>query len=161
MKLKIYFSNEQDKIAVNPALKQLVIKTICTVIESENYINNIVMSAYGKPASISVTFTDNENIRQVNNETRGIDSETDVLSFPMFEDVVDIEGELSFGDILLSLEKAKEQSEEYDHSFEREVSFLTAHSMLHLLGYDHIEEEDEKVMRTKQRLIMKKMHLEV
>ena len=161
MKLKIYFSNEQDKVKLTPDVKGLLVKTVATVIESEKYINNIVISSVNKSASLSVTFTDNEKIKEVNKLNRGIDSETDVLSFPMFDDFIDIEGEFSFGDILLSLEKAKEQAELYDHSFEREVAFLTAHSMLHLLGYDHIEEEDEKVMRAKQREIMKKLHLEV
>lgn len=161
MKLKIYFSNEQDKIKLTREVKELIIKTVSTVIESEKYINNIVISAAKKSASLSITFTDNENIRKVNLENRGIDSETDVLSFPMFEDFIDIDGEFSFGDILLSLEKAQEQAELYDHSFEREVAFLTAHSMLHLLGYDHIEEDDERVMREKQREVMKRLHLEV
>jgi len=161
MKLKIYFSNEQDKVKLTPDVKGLLVKTVATVIESEKYINNIVISSVNKSASLSVTFTDNEKIKEVNKLNRGIDSETDVLSFPMFDDFIDIEGEFSFGDILLSLEKAQEQAELYDHSFEREVAFLTAHSMLHLLGYDHIEEEDEKVMRAKQREIMKKLHLEV
>jgi len=161
MKLKIYFSNEQDKVKLTPDVKGLLVKTVATVIESEKYINNIVISSVNKSASLSFTFTDNEKIKEVNKLNRGIDSETDVLSFPMFDDFIDIEGEFSFGDILLSLEKAQEQAELYDHSFEREVAFLTAHSMLHLLGYDHIEEEDEKVMRAKQREIMKKLHLEV
>lgn len=161
MKIKIYFSNEQEKIALSPEIKGLMVKTVATVIESEKYINNIVISAAKKLASLSVTFTDNETIKEVNRLNRGVDSETDVLSFPMFEDFIDVEGEFSFGDIMLSLEKAQEQAELYDHSFEREVAFLTAHSMLHLLGYDHIEEDDEKVMREKQREIMKKLHLEV
>ncbi|MBE6670263.1 MAG: rRNA maturation RNase YbeY [Ruminococcaceae bacterium] len=161
MKLKIYFSNDQEKVTLTPDIKGLLVKTVATVIESEKYINNIVISAADKSASLSVTFTDNETIREVNRLNRGIDSETDVLSFPMFEDFIDIEGEFSFGDIMISLEKAVEQAELYDHSFEREVAFLTAHSMLHLIGYDHIEEEDEKIMRAKQREIMKKLHLEV
>ena len=161
MKIKIYFSNEQEKIALSPEIKGLMVKTVATVIESEKYINNIVISAAKKLASLSVTFTDNETIKEVNRLNRGVDSETDVLSFPMFEDFIDVEGEFSFGDIMISLEKAQEQAELYDHSFEREVAFLTAHSMLHLLGYDHIEEDDEKVMREKQREIMKKLHLEV
>ena len=161
MKLKLYFSNGQDKIAVTPALKDLIIKTVCTVIESEKYINNIVMSAYNNPCEISVTFTDNEGIRIVNNDTRGIDSETDVLSFPMFDGVVDTSVETSLGDILLSLEKAEQQSYTFGHSLEREVAFLVAHSVLHLVGYDHIEEDDEREMRSKQRTIMKKLHLEI
>lgn len=161
MKLKIFFSNEQEKIKITGELKNLVIKTLSTVIESEKYINNIVISSAEKSASLSVVFTDNEQIREINRLNRNIDSETDVLSFPMFEDFVDIDGEFSFGDILISLEKAEEQAEAYNHSFEREVAFLIAHSMLHLLGYDHIEEDDEVQMRSKQRDIMKKLHLEV
>lgn len=161
MKIKIYFSNNQEKVALTPEIKGLMVKTVATVVESEKYINNIVISAANKLASLSVTFTDNETIKEVNRLNRNVDSETDVLSFPMFEDFIDVEGEFSFGDIMLSLEKAQEQAELYDHSFEREVAFLTAHSMLHLLGYDHIEEDDEKVMREKQREIMKKLHLEV
>ena len=161
MKLKLYFTNEQDKIAVTPALKDLIIKTVCTVIESEKYINNIVISAYNNPCEISITFTDNEGIRSVNNETRGIDSETDVLSFPMFDGVVDTDMETSLGDILLSLEKAEQQSYTFGHSLEREVAFLVAHSVLHLIGYDHIEEDEEREMRSKQRGIMKKLHLEL
>lgn len=161
MKLKLYFTNEQDKIAVTPALKDLIIKTVCTVIESEKYINNIVISAYNNPCEVSITFTDNEGIRSVNNETRGIDSETDVLSFPMFDGVVDTDMETSLGDILLSLEKAEQQSYTFGHSFEREVAFLVAHSVLHLIGYDHIEEDEEREMRSKQRGIMKQLHLEL
>ena len=161
MKLKIYFSNEQDKIEVTPAIKDLIVKSVCTVIESEKFINNIVISAYNNPCEVSVTFTDNDGIRAVNNETRGIDSETDVLSFPMFDGVVDKVSETSLGDILISLEKAEEQSYVFGHSFEREVAFLVVHSMLHLIGYDHIEESDEAEMRSKQRVIMKKLHLEV
>lgn len=161
MKLKIFFSNEQEKIKITGELKNLVIKTVSTVIESEKFINNIVISSAEKSASLSVVFTDNEQIREINRLNRNIDSETDVLSFPMFEDFVDIDGEFSFGDILISLEKAEEQAKAYNHSFEREVAFLTAHSMLHLLGYDHIEEDDEVQMRSKQRDIMKKLHLEV
>ena len=161
MKLKLYFSNDQDKINVTPALKDLIVKSVCTVIESEKFINNIVISAYNNPCEISVTFTDNEGIRAVNNETRGIDSATDVLSFPMFDGIVDTDMETSLGDILISLEKAEEQSYLFGHSFEREVAFLVVNSVLHLIGYDHIEQADDDEMRSKQRVIMKKLHLEI
>ena len=161
MKLKLYFSNEQDVFEVSPSLKDLIIKAICTVIESEKYINNIVISAYNNPCEISVTFTDNDGIRKINSATRGIDSETDVLSFPMFDGVVDTDAETSLGDILISLERAEEQAYTFGHSFEREVAFLVVHSVLHLIGYDHVEEDEEREMRSKQRVIMKKLHLEV
>ncbi len=112
-------------------------------------------------AEISVTFTDNEGIRKINKEYRGIDKPTDVLSFPMLEfdkngvadnAELDTDGDLiMLGDIVLSLERAREQSTEFGHSFKREVAFLTAHSMLHLLGYDHVDDEEgEKIMRQKQ-----------
>ena len=109
---------------------------------------------------IAVTFTDNEGIREINNSYRGIDSETDVLSFPMLEyekpgaifaspdDFED--GKLVLGDIVISVQKAKAQAEEYGHSEEREFAFLAAHSTLHLLGYDHMKEDEEKIMFEKQ-----------
>jgi probable rRNA maturation factor len=115
-----------------------------------------------------VTFTDNEGIHALNKKFREVDKPTDVLSFPLF----DFEGETeeppideivhNLGDIVISLEKAKEQAEEYGHSFEREVAFLCVHSMLHLLGYDHERsDEEDKEMRAKQTEIMKIMGLEV
>lgn len=161
MKLKIYYSNAQEKLPVSKEMKALITKAVSAVIESERYINNLVMSLYEKGAELSVTFTDNEGIHAENLRMRGVDAPTDVLSFPMFEDVADTEGDCSFGDILLSLEKAEEQAELYGHSYEREVVFLVVHSMLHLIGYDHMEEEEEKEMRSKQREIMKKLGLQV
>ena len=115
-----------------------------------------------------MTFTDNAGIHELNNKYRGVDKPTDVLSFPLF----DFEGECeeppidevmsNLGDIVISLEKAKEQAEEFGHSFERETAFLCVHSMLHLLGYDHERSEDEdKEMRSKQTEIMRIMGLEV
>ena len=120
------------------------------------------------PCEVNILFTDDEGIHQVNLEMREVDNPTDVLSFPLF----DFEGETdeppvdeimsNLGDIVISLEKAKEQAEEYGHSFEREVAFLCVHSMLHLLGYDHeTSEEDEVEMRSKQTEIMRIMGLEV
>ncbi len=109
---------------------------------------------------ISVTLTDNEDIREINNNYRGIDKETDVLSFPLLDfdtpgaiyaTPEDFEDDfLLLGDIVISVEKAYEQAKEYGHSDEREFAFLAAHSTLHLLGYDHMTEEDEKVMFEKQ-----------
>jgi probable rRNA maturation factor len=105
---------------------------------------------------VSVTFCDNEHIRKLNNEYRNKDSATDVLSFPMYEDGDFDEIECSMGavlgDIVISIERAKEQAEEIGNSFHREVAFLTIHSMLHLLGYDHErspEDEEEQCQRQK------------
>ncbi len=110
-------------------------------------------------AQISLTFTDNEGIRSINRDFRGIDKTTDVLSFPMLEfgdEEIDAEfetenGLVLLGDIVISLERAREQAEELNHSFRREIAFLTAHSMLHLLGYDHVDDaEGERIMIEKQ-----------
>lgn len=113
---------------------------------------------------VSVTFTDNEGIRALNKEYRNIDRATDVLSFPLvnYDEGEELEDEVMLGDIVLSLERAREQAEEFGHSFERECAFLCVHSTLHLLGYDHeISDEDDADMRRRQRDIMKKMGLEV
>ena len=109
---------------------------------------------------IYIRYTDNENIRQINNEYRNIDKPTDVLSFPMYEkeqlsELMDETIEFkTLGDIIISTEKVEEQSIEYGHAFKRELIYLTTHAMFHLLGYDHIEEEDKKIMRPKEDKIM-------
>lgn len=109
---------------------------------------------------ISVSIVDNDEICQINKQFRDIDRPTDVLSFPLlsFEEGERIErnedGEVLLGDIIISYEKAQEQAEEYGHSFEREIAFLTAHSMLHLLGYDHMEADEEAEMFGKQKEIL-------
>lgn len=125
---------------------------------------------------ISIIFIDNNMIRELNLEFRNIDKETDVLSFPMLEyipkkvfkdlylnynftdDYFD-DGNLILGDIALSLEKAKEQSEEYGHSFIREICYLIIHSLLHLLGYDHMEEDDKLKMRKREEEILEKFNI--
>ena len=120
---------------------------------------------------ISLLFVDNEEIREINKETRNIDKATDVLSFPMLDypkgkvfkdvykdkvfDVMYLDGdELVLGDMVLSLERAEEQSREYNHSFKREVCYLIVHSILHLLGYDHMEDEEKKIMRAREEEIL-------
>ena len=121
-------------------------------------------------AEVNVILTDNEAIREINREQRDIDAPTDVLSFPMvdfeeesnFDHVEDYvedyfnpeTGELMLGDIVISVEKVIEQAENYGHSQERELAFLIAHSMLHLCGYDHMDDEEREVMEAKQREIL-------
>ena len=150
--------NEQDKEEITPEIEKTV-KDVCErVLESEGCDFD---------AEISVTFTDNEQIRVINNEQRGIDKATDVLSFPMLEfdedgtacADYDTDGDyVILGDIVISMERAREQSEEYGHSFIREVAFLTAHSMLHLLGYDHINsEKEERIMCEKQEAVLQSL----
>lgn len=121
---------------------------------------------------VNLTFTDDDGIREVNREFRELDIPTDVLSFPMVDyeapadfSVLETEeaevmyfnpetGELLLGDILISVERAKEQAAEYGHSLKREICFLTAHSMLHLLGYDHMEDSERLIMEEKQKQVL-------
>ncbi len=108
-----------------------------------------------------MTLVDNERIRGMNAEFRGIDRETDVLSFPLgdeegFEVDPDTDAIL-LGDIVISLERANAQAEEYGHSFKREVAFLITHSLFHLLGYDHMTEDEEKEMFAKQEKVLQKL----
>lgn len=143
-------------------------------IEYETIINRVVNEALDHEqcpyeVEVSVILTDNESIREINKEYREIDSPTDVLSFPLINydipsDFSNVEesddnfhpdtGELLFGDIIISVEKVISQAEEYGHSLERELGFLVAHSMLHLCGYDHMEEEERNIMEQKQREIL-------
>ncbi|WP_346684692.1 rRNA maturation RNase YbeY [Megamonas hypermegale] len=112
-------------------------------------------------AEVSITFTDNKHIHEINREYRKVDRPTDVISFALNEgDEPEIEGGAPInvlGDIIISVEKAVEQAKDYGHSVEREVAFLTVHGMLHLLGYDHMEEEDRKEMRQEEDFVMEKL----
>ena len=159
MLLKIYFENEQDILPITYKLKILLRRAIEATLDYEQFCNG---------CEVSLTFTDNAGIRELNSKFRQIDRETDVLSFPLF----DYEGEAdepvldeirnNLGDIVISLEKAQAQAEEYGHSYEREVAFLCVHSMLHLLSYDHERSEaDDLDMRNRQSEIMKLLGLEV
>ena len=159
MNMIVYFENEQEARPVSYKLKMLVRRAIEATLDYENYQN---------PCEVSVTFTDDASIHELNKKFRGVDRPTDVLSFPLF----DYEGQSEeppvdellgmLGDVVLSLETAARQAEEFGHSFEREVAFLTVHSMLHLLGYDHeTGEADEADMRERQRAIMEILGLSV
>ena len=162
MSLHIYFENAQDKFPVRYDLKILVRNAILATLEYEKV---------DEPCEVSVTFTDNEGIRAINLDMRGLDSATDVLSFPMFdlmeeelpeEDWADPEsGLVPLGDMCISLERAAAQAEEFGHSVEREMAYLTVHSILHLLGYDHLDEgEMKRQMRAREEEIMKQLKLE-
>ena len=150
----IYFLNSQDAMPITYAQKILIRRAVEATLEYESYIPSV---------EISVTFTDNEGIRKINNEFRAKDEPTDVLSFPL-NDYEDAEADFceSLGDVVISLERAKEQAESFGHSFEREIAFLTVHSMLHLLGYDHVNSEEEDLeMRRRQREILISMGLDI
>lgn len=112
-------------------------------------------------SEISVTFAEMEEIHQLNLQYRNVDSPTDVLSFPQFEDMNELpeEGEICLGDVVICSQKAREQAEEFGHSFERELLYLFVHSVLHLLGYDHMEEEEKKEMRQREEETMEQIGL--
>ena len=159
MKLKIYFENDQEKHSIHYKLKMLIRHTILETLDYEGMENDV---------EVSVTFVDDEGIRELNKRFRNMDKPTDVLSFPL----LDYEGESeepffdelchNLGDIVISLERAMAQANEFGHSFEREVAFLTAHSMLHLLGYDHeLSDDDDADMRKRQNDIMERLGLSV
>ena len=160
------FFEEEGELELPLPCRELAKKVIDAAIE---YVN----CPY--ETEVSLLLTMNEEIREMNRDFRGIDKATDVLSFPMveyeragefsfLEDAPEYfhpeSGELILGDIVISKEKVMEQSEEYGHSAEREYAFLIAHSMLHLFGYDHMEEKERIMMETKQREILQLLQIE-
>ena len=141
--MNLIISNEtNEKIDMDEKLKSVV----KTVLESE-----------GLPLEyeVSITFVDIDEIHKLNKEFRNVDRPTDVLSFPMDEDF-SIEGvDTMLGDIVISMDIAKEQAKDFGHSLDREIMYLTAHSMLHLLGYDHMDESEKTEMRAREKEVMK------
>ena len=107
---------------------------------------------------VSLVLTTNEHIHEINKEYRGIDRETDVISFAFLDDKVSESSE-DLGEIYISIDKAHSQAEEYNHSFKREISFLFVHGLLHLLGFDHMNEKDEKVMFSLQEEILESLNI--
>ena len=149
---RIYIKNEQEKEAYTPAMRSYIQAAVSDTLKFEEFEDL---------CEISVTLTDNAGIRKLNAEYRGKDSETDVLSFPLLDgeyteaDMID--GYLPLGDIVISLEKAREQAKALGHNINVEVAFLCVHSTLHLLGYDHeTSPEDEADMFERQEKIMKR-----
>lgn len=127
----------------------------------ERVIDEVSRELKVKNGLVSFVFVDNKKIREINKEYRGIDRETDVISFAfMDEDINPDTDYTNYGEIYISLEKTLSQSLEYGHSFDRELCFLTVHGLLHLLGYDHMTKEDEKVMFSLQDKILNKLGIE-
>lgn len=131
-----------------------------------NIVNKVLNKCFeselkNKKLTVNITLTNPQVIQKLNKQYRNIDKPTDVLSFPMFEkeELVNLDNENYYilGDIVISIEKVKEQAIEYEHSFERELSYMVVHGFCHLLGYDHIEEEDKKIMRKKEEEILEKI----
>lgn len=124
-------------------------------------ISCLNLEGYDEDYEVSLSFVTSDEIRDLNNTFRGIDKVTDVLSFPLLtDDEFDIEyEEESLGDIVICIERAEEQAKEYGHSIEREICFLVCHSMLHLLGYDHMEEDEAKVMQAKEDEVLNSLSI--
>jgi len=158
--MKVSIENLQDKVELSESTEKLIKDVAKLVLETEN----IEISC-----KVDITLVDDAQIREFNNKYRNIDSSTDVLSFPIIEGCegqinpevgdYDEDGHAMLGDIIISLETARKQAEEYGHSFERELGFLVTHGMLHLLGFDHEEEEQEKKMLSEQEKILTKAGL--
>ena len=151
--MELIIDDRQDKLKVNEELIEKIKDIILECLDYEGYDDDY---------DISLSLVDNKEIHELNKMYRGIDRATDVLSFPMLDEEFDFDIELeekSLGDIVISLERAFEQSIDYNHSFEREVCFLVCHSMFHLLGYDHDTEENTKEMREKEEYILNKLSI--
>lgn len=154
-KIRVIITNNQKAVKVPTGVRMLIRRCCHAVLRMEKFEDS---------AEISVTFVDNEQIRELNAQYRNKDAATDVLSFPMGENgVYDINhdtGAKILGDIVLSVEMAMAQAKRYGHSLEREIGYLTAHSMLHLLGYDHENGGMERVrMREKEEYVMSQLGL--
>lgn len=147
--MKVYIENMVEDLQLSDAIIKLL---------EETAVNTLKNQEFGEDFEINISIVDADEIRSLNNEFRGIDRITDVLSFPQYDEeggFVGLEDEdFMLGDVVLCYERALEQSIEYGHSLERELSYLTCHSILHLLGYDHIEEDDKKEMREIEKAIM-------
>ena len=152
-KITVFIKNDQKKIPVTPVLRRLIRSAVSAALSYEGFVRD---------AEVSVTLTDDDAIRELNRSYRQIDRPTDVLSFPLYEkdELEAAESPVALGDVVISLERAEKQAAEYGHSPERETAFLTVHSILHLLGYDHeTSEADEADMFARQEAILTKMGL--
>ena len=146
--MEIYYDDRQDDIKITDEIKNLIEKSIAAVLKVENLDENV---------EVSVSFVGDEEIRDLNRDYRGVDKSTDVLSFPMDDEFI-IVGRI-LGDVIINTRRVMEQAKELGHSNERELSYLTVHSILHLLGYDHMEDEDKREMREREKLAMKELSI--
>ena len=153
--VKVVITNRQKDVKIPSGIRLLIRRCCHAVLATEGFEG---------PAEVSVSFVNNEQIRELNNEFRHKDAATDVLSFPVGEngvyDINEETGAYQLGDVVISVPKAMEQAEQYGHSLQREMGFLTVHSMLHLLGYDHEAGGLEALrMREKEETVMSKLGL--
>ena len=153
-KLKVYVKNNQNIVKIPVGIRLLIRRCCQAVLATENF---------EKDAEVSVSFVTNKEIRNLNKVYRNKDTETDVLSFPLTDDDGKTEinaetGAAVLGDVVISLETAVKQADMYGHSLEREVGFLTVHSMLHLLGYDHeVSPLEDRILREKEEAVLEKL----
>ncbi len=153
-KVRVIISKDDNVIV--PTGVRMLVRRCCTAV--------LINELFDGPAEVSVTFTDDVHIRELNKQYRDIDKSTDVLSFPLGEngeyDINHDTGAKILGDIVISIDHAEAQAEEYGHTLQREIGFLTVHSMLHLLGYDHVNGGLEEVrMREKEETVLTKLGL--
>lgn len=148
--MNLLLANDTNEDLDLEIIRQKALKTIEEVLKVENFNEN---------AEVSLSIVDKDTIHKLNKDYRNVDMETDVLSFPMDEEAFDDEGNPIFllGDIVICLDVARNQAAEFGHSLEREMMYLICHSTLHLLGYDHIEEDDKVKMRAKEKEVMKNL----
>ena len=147
-----------NAISELPNEEKLIKEVVSRVLEEEKVLPEV---------DVYITLTNNEKIHKINKEYRDVDRPTDVLSFPMYErdEIADLKNDTDdeiekiLGDIIVSVEKVREQAEEYGHSFERELAYLVTHGMLHLLGYDHMIEEEKAVMRKREEEILETLNI--
>lgn len=148
--MNLLIANDTNEDLDLDLIRKKAEKTITEVLRVENISEN---------AEVSLSIVDKETIHKLNKDYRNVDRETDVLSFPLDEEGFDNEGNplILLGDIVICLDVAEDQAVDFGHSLEREIMYLICHSTLHLLGYDHIEEDDKKVMRSKEKEVMKNL----
>lgn len=147
--MELFIDNRQDKFVIGEEVENLIREAIGICLDQEKG---------SRDYEISLSFVDNKEIHQLNRDYRQVDRETDVLSFPI-DDEFGLGDINILGDIIISTEKTMEQAEDFGHSFLREVLYLTVHSMFHLMGYDHMEEEDKRLMREKEKSVIREMEV--
>ena len=141
--MELFIDNRQDEFEINDQIIEVIETTILETLKVEGIDQDY---------EISLSFVSDQEIRELNRDYRGIDEITDVLSFPLQDEFH--MGPPMLGDIIISLDRAYRQAQDYKHSFKREVAYLICHSMLHLLGYDHLEDDEKSIMRGKEKKIM-------
>ena len=151
--MRQYVDIEYRDLEENQNYDELINRVIAKCFEVENLEKTKLY--------VSVILTTPEVIKETNNQFRNVDKETDVLSFPMFEknEIHDVTEEEALGDIMISVDRVCEQAEEYGHSFERELAYMLVHGFYHLMGEDHMEEEEKKIMRAKEENVLGKLHI--